>query len=317
MPKIDKVQFCKDSGFDRDRAMELANLIEVAYDEYGVWDWNQTNLHISSLPPQDILSSTEYVDLPAFLDLPGKNLPRDYGWLDQFWQKTNKVKQYDRLDNFWATEWWWLNLLNVPFLAESLTHNLGGIFNRLRNIESLRDIITTAGHLGKDLLDNLQDLVVDDQLFGFVARSQTNPNEIFVVFRGTREPAEWFNNFKPIPQIFLEEDDKFGKLGEVRNGFNKIYTERNHGQQPTIKETIVKLFETQQDLLNNDSQIFITGHSLGAGLATLAALHISEIAKSKNLQPSIHLYTFASPRVGDATFAEKFDTLPFDMEQIK
>jgi hypothetical protein len=152
--------------------------------------------------------------------------------------------------------------------------------------------------------------VKDDQLFGFVARSQTNPNEIFVVLRGTREFAEWFNNFRPIPKRFLEEDQgKFGNLGEVRNGFNRMYSEKNGGRKSTIKDTIAMFFEQRQDLLTDNSKIFITGHSLGAGLATLSALHISKIAKIKGVQTSINLYTFASPRVGDKTFAENLDTL--------
>jgi hypothetical protein len=144
-----------------------------------------------------------------------------------------------------------------------------------------------------------------------VAKSQTNPDEIFVVLRGTRESAEWFNNFRPVPKEFLEEQkDKFGDSGEVRNGFNRIYSEKNGGRKPTIKETITKLFEERQDLLSHNSKVFITGHSLGAGLATLAALHISKIAEKQDIKASINLYTFASPRVGDETFANQFNTFP-------
>ncbi|MBD0346278.1 MAG: hypothetical protein ICV63_15940, partial [Coleofasciculus sp. Co-bin14] len=57
MTPIDKVQIPQDSGFDPNRAMELANLLEVAYDEYEVWDYRQTNLANEpiKLPPQELI----------------------------------------------------------------------------------------------------------------------------------------------------------------------------------------------------------------------------------------------------------------------
>ena len=133
-------------------------------------------------------------------------------------------------------------------------------------------------------------------------------NKFFVVFRGTREAAEWFNNFRPVPKPFLF-DGSFGNLGEVRNGFNLIYSSEpnRESKYSTIQKTIDKLFEDEQ--ISNDSQIFVTGHSLGAGLATLAALHIHKLAESKKIKPSIQLYTFASPRVGDENFAKHFNDI--------
>jgi hypothetical protein len=47
--------------------------------------------------------------------------------------------------------------------------------------------------------------------------------------------------------------------------------------------------------------IFITGHSLGAALATLAAARCLRDVALKNCQP-LALYTFGSPRVGDKVF---------------
>lgn len=160
----------------------------------------------------------------------------------------------------------------------------------------------------KGIFEKIKESVVDETIFGFIARSQIEPNKFFVVFRGTREAAEWFNNFRPIPKPFLV-DGNFGNLGEVRNGFNLIYSSRpdQESQYLTIQKNIDKLFENEQ--VNNNSQIFVTGHSLGAGLATLAALHIPKLAESKKIKPSIQLYTFASPRVGDENFAKHFNDI--------
>ncbi len=320
MASLDKVQIPQNSGFELKRAMELANLLEVAYDEYEVWDYRQTKHLPEKLPPNAFICSTEFVDLSETTvalcekidpkEIPGIEPKESYGELDEVWQ-TKTVKHYERIANLWATEWWWLNLLDLPFLSNSFTNDLGQLFQSVKKVNGLKGVIQFASQLPKNLLDNLSTWVRDDQLFGFVAKSQTNPDEIFVVLRGTRESAEWFNNFRPVPKEFLEEQkDKFGDSGEVRNGFNRIYSEKNGGRKPTIKETITKLFEERQDLLSHNSKVFITGHSLGAGLATLAALHISKIAEEQDIKASINLYTFASPRVGDETFANQFNTFP-------
>lgn len=57
-------------------------------------------------------------------------------------------------------------------------------------------------------------------------------------------------------------------------------------------------------------QIYVTGHSLGAAVATLAAADLFA------LTPDITLYTFGSPRVGDQAFATYFDKIVPDAFRI-
>ena len=56
----------------------------------------------------------------------------------------------------------------------------------------------------------------------------------------------------------------------------------------------------------------MTGHSLGSALATLFVME----NKEKNKFNITTICTFASPRVGDADFAEQFDALPLDSWRI-
>ncbi len=293
MIPIDKVQFSTESGFDLERAMELANLISVAYNEYEVWDTNKDLQKSGSLPPT-ITGSKAFVNLSTnYLERSAKDGKkteesqpnRDYKRLDNFWhkQKDNLVT-YERIDSFWFPQWWWGEVIKPRNILEVIKTNITGIF------------------------EGIKKLAFDETIFGFIARSQIEPNKFFVIFRGTREAAEWFNNFRPVPKPFLI-DGNFGNLGEVRNGFNLIYSSEPERKSKylTIQKTIDKLFKDEP--INNDSQIFITGHSLGAGLATLAALHIHKLAESKKIKPSIQLYTFASPRVGDETFARHFNAI--------
>ncbi|BAY41982.1 lipase class 3 (plasmid) [Nostoc sp. NIES-2111] len=292
MLSLDKVKIPADSEFNLERAMELANLISVAYNEYEVWD-NDKNLQKKDSLPEKITGSRAFIELHANQIEKFQTQNKHYNYLDQFWQqKPDKLETYERIHSFAFPQWWWADLFKLDGFLE--------LFN-----SDIRDII-----------DNLTDLVTTEQIFGFIARSTNHPRRIFVVFRGTREAAEWFNNFRPKPAVFLKDKS----LGEVRNGFNLIYTSEKENPNldkflssrkfPPINETIAQFFETE---LTNGSEVFITGHSLGAGLATLAALHIHKIAEKKNVSPSIQLYTIASPRVGDETFAKYFD----NFEKIK
>lgn len=56
--------------------------------------------------------------------------------------------------------------------------------------------------------------------------------------------------------------------------------------------------------------IYVTGHSLGGAIATLAAADLF------SLTPDLTLYTFGSPRVGDLAFATYFDKIVPDTYRI-
>jgi triacylglycerol lipase len=117
--------------------------------------------------------------------------------------------------------------------------------------------------------------------FGFIA---TKGNDFFVVFRGTVTPIEWLRDIE-ISQVNYLKD-----WGQVTKGFNLIYQDFTH----TIKE----VFQTAVPSAN----IYVTGHSLGAALANLCIADI--VTNFPNLKPE--LYSFASPRTGDNTFAQAF-----------
>ena len=62
------------------------------------------------------------------------------------------------------------------------------------------------------------------------------------------------------------------------------------------------VWDSFKDRISADRPLFITGHSLGGGLATLAAARLSQ-------GRDVHgVYTFGSPRVGDSEFAQQFQT---------
>ena len=191
--------------------------------------------------------------------------------------------------------------------------------------------------------------VPDVDRFGFIAERVNQDNEklIFVVFRGTREPEEWFVNFQFKQLSFLKRHLEDKSDLEISLGFNKIYTDYRPGildgeklinkvlnkysrsidekarqrslkkypdvhelHKKTILETVEECFKSE--FIEKDqkpNRIYVTGHSLGAALATISALHLAKLLNidlsTEKTKPRIFLYTFASPRVGNQKFVKE------------
>lgn len=168
-------------------------------------------------------------------------------------------------------------------------------------------------------------------LFGFIAR-KIDTSDIYVVFRGTANLGEWISNVKFIQQSYTTVSG--GDLpGETHWGFRRTYERpETYGRSPAeirrilwvtrwfdrvflpgvrpMKNIIETTLMKECPLGTPKKQIFITGHSLGGALATLATSHIIKlIADHKISANSPILYTFASPRVGDLNFASNFSDL--------
>lgn len=120
--------------------------------------------------------------------------------------------------------------------------------------------------------------------FGFVI---TNPDCSIISFRGSSTSVDWIHDFKaqqiPFPYV--------SNVGATHKGFTEIYC--------TLRESV---FEAIQQLSEN-KPLFITGHSLGGALATLAAMDIMCNSHIRN----VIVYTFASPRVGDPQFVKQYN----------
>lgn len=126
--------------------------------------------------------------------------------------------------------------------------------------------------------------------FGFVARKDAT-GELYVVIRGTITPLEWFDDFTAQPVPFQPAGTAWGTTTQ---GFNTIYGDLG----PQIAQVFTGLSAAAPL-----APIYVTGHSLGAALAHLAAAGITAQFK---VQPTS--YTFSGPRAGDPAFAAAFVT---------
>jgi hypothetical protein len=100
-------------------------------------------------------------------------------------------------------------------------------------------------------------------------------DKAILVFRGTDEPMNIFDNLKAGKKPFLG--------AKVHQGFSDAALDIWFGG------SIESHLKKHTSKLINFENVFITGHSLGAGMAVIASL----------IYPFKHVITFGEPRVGD------------------
>lgn len=117
-----------------------------------------------------------------------------------------------------------------------------------------------------------------DETQGFIVEARDKSFTV-LVFRGTAQLEDWLVNL----EITAED---WEKGGQVHEGFQEALDDVWGEIEPVLDQS--------------SGPVFYTGHSLGAALATLAA----------SLRPPRALYTYGSPRVGDAAFVETLQDVP-------
>ncbi len=130
-----------------------------------------------------------------------------------------------------------------------------------------------------------------------------------VVFRGAITTADWkhtrdFNFFKAPNPI---EENFQGKKEYItfHSGFyNYIFRRRKDTNTTKYDEIVNKVIELAA-MLGEDSEIVVTGFSLGAALATIFGFYGSADARLTKKGP-IKMYTYGSPYVGGPSFAKSF-----------
>jgi predicted lipase len=141
------------------------------------------------------------------------------------------------------------------------------------------------------------------QIFQGVTQRVLNPRLVFlgyalrsdraniIVFRGSQTLNDWLANVQ-----VRQTDYVLGgvKRGRIHRGFQTFYD--------NLETQIKNVYK----LLDPNAPVYLTGHSLGAVLATLTAVDMANFSFKGTSQ--VRLYTYASPRLGDPTFAQFFNT---------
>jgi triacylglycerol lipase len=207
--------------------------------------------------------------------LTGKLLPTYDGSIKQLPAYSERLAGYKQIASFRGKE----AVVSRAVEIELPSHNL-----TLDPIEeNLNEAERTIGKTIKEVVKIRRETPV---FLGFVLSS---PQNNIIVFRGTQTNAEWINNLTAI-QIPYTDPISGQYFGRVHEGFIKNYLK------------IIKPLPRQvAQSLNPAIPCYVTGHSLGASLAIISALDFA--LNVPKLRAQLQLYTYASPRVGDLTFA--------------
>lgn len=145
-------------------------------------------------------------------------------------------------------------------------------------------------HYGKPIWGVSRVLVIFKEPEAFAFLGWSDDQTAYLVFRGTESAADWADD--------LDAEQRSYRLvpnfGLVHDGFLDIY------------ESMSSAVIDALNALPPAKKLFITGHSLGSALSTLA---VPDVIAHTSYQPDklpLFHYNLASPRVGDAAFATAY-----------
>ncbi|KXG22582.1 phospholipase A1-II 7 [Sorghum bicolor] len=147
--------------------------------------------------------------------------------------------------------------------------------------------------------------------------------DILVAWRGTMRSLEWVNDFDFTPVSaapVLGSAAAANPAALVHRGFLSVYTSSNpdskYNQTSARDQVLAEVSRLMALYKDEVTSITVTGHSLGASLATLNAVDLA--ANGVNAPPAgsaqpacpVTAFVFASPRVGDGNFKRAFASFP-------
>lgn len=134
-------------------------------------------------------------------------------------------------------------------------------------------------------------------LFGFALKPTGDDDNALgnvIALRGTRSPFEWMIDALAL-QVPYDLMDK--SKGSVHAGFAALNF--------ILLAQLMTTLEVEFRFFDEATETYVTGHSLGAAVATLMAMDITQVRSG--LADGLRMYNFASPRVGDTLFQKAYE----------
>ncbi|PWA86916.1 hypothetical protein CTI12_AA136390 [Artemisia annua] len=128
--------------------------------------------------------------------------------------------------------------------------------------------------------------------------------DVVIAFRGTATCLEWIENLRAMLTSMPHDVAPEKKRAMVQKGFLSMYTSATPttpSLRDMVREEISRIVETYG---NEPLSVTITGHSLGAALATLTAYDITYTCKHS---PMVTVVSFGGPRVGNRNFRSQLE----------
>jgi triacylglycerol lipase len=129
----------------------------------------------------------------------------------------------------------------------------------------------------------------------------TTSDGVVAACRGTLPPATDLPSMLDwIQDVFFSMPKSVNGLpGKVHSGF---YMAVNSVWEPLLKEV-----SRQLDAAGPETDLYITGHSKGGGMASILAMLLNNESGLLNLHKPPQVFTFASPKPGDTDFAQVYN----------
>ncbi|XP_051132752.1 phospholipase A(1) DAD1, chloroplastic-like [Andrographis paniculata] len=134
--------------------------------------------------------------------------------------------------------------------------------------------------------------------------------DVVIAYRGTATCMEWLENLRATLACLPADMAPDCCQSMVPSGFLSLYTSRHStcpSLQDSIREEVSRIVAKYAD---EPVSITVTGHSLGAALATLTAHDITTSFKEQNppaAAPLVAVVSFGGPRVGNKSFRSQLE----------
>lgn len=188
-------------------------------------------------------------------------------------------------------------IFSNPFIDSKNTNIimclLSGLIYKYSDIDILDGTCKSWGLTNDNY--NIYNIDNKELVFGIFVIQKT----LIIVFKGSSSFKDFLTDIN-----FVEYDSPVDyTLGKVHKGiYNRLFNTENiiNGVKHPRCEIIIDLVKKYPDNYN----IYLTGHSLGGGLATSFYQYLNACT---NMSHDIKLVTFGSPRVGDSVFVNSMN----------
>ncbi|CAM3685371.1 hypothetical protein BOSP111201_20190 [Bordetella sputigena] len=145
-------------------------------------------------------------------------------------------------------------------------------------------------------------LSADTVFYGVLVHRKADATQFAAIIRGTEGFKEWLIDgevqHSHVPYY------PGGQCGNVEEGFFRVYyTMQFLDADDDARTRVMPAWEGIKNKVG-DGSLIVSGHSLGAALATYLAFDLASLG---GLDQNLQACFFASPRPGDKTFAQVFD----------
>ncbi|KAJ9049218.1 hypothetical protein DSO57_1026908 [Entomophthora muscae] len=123
-------------------------------------------------------------------------------------------------------------------------------------------------------------------------------NQIVVSYRLTTNLQNWLDNFN----MQLVDVAEMPRGVRVHRGIYSNFV----ASYLRVQDTVIELLD---DPRYQNHTLFITGYSLGGGMAQLSTSSWFKLLKTRNDTRPIEVISYANPRVGNAAFAQHMESL--------